>query len=268
MIPFNTLHATRYGHMIAHTHDLYVGQAVQLYGEFSPGEMDLYRYLLEPGDVVVEAGANIGALTLPIAQCVGDTGIVLAFEPQTYTYYALCGNLALNSIANTKAINLAVGAENGYTHAPPVNLGAPDNVGGVEMDATKQPNTQVVTIDGYQLPRLDLLKLDIEGMEYEALQGAEATITKCRPIIVAEIDREPKKPLVLAWLKDHGYTCYAHNPPLYREDNWRGIDLNAWPGVVSFNVLAVPSEEQQPGALTISNFGLLPMTEEPQQEAA
>jgi FkbM family methyltransferase len=269
MIPFNSLTGSRYGLMISHTHDIYVGQSIQLYGEFSPGEMDLYRYLLTPGDVVVEVGANIGALTVPIAQCVGDEGRVFAFEPQRLTYQVLNGNLALNSLVNTVAFNVAVGATEGQTYVPPVNLTSMDNVGAVEMDMTKPPNSAVTALDSYQFPRLDLLKLDVEGMEYDCLQGATATIGRCRPLIVAEIDREAKKPLVLAWLRDHGYTLYAHSPPLYSEQNWRGIELNAWPGVVSFNVLAVPTEDDQPGKLTISTFGLqLLEPDAPQQEAA
>lgn len=269
MIPFNSLCATRYGFAIVHTHDLYVAQSLLLYGEFSPDEMDLYRFLLEPGDVVLEAGANLGALTLPIAQVVGDAGLVFAFEPQLYTYYALCGTLALNSMVNVKAINLALGATDGAIHVPPVNLNSPDNVGGVELDPAKAPNTQVVTVDGYQLPRLTLLKLDVEGMELDVLQGAVATIQRCRPLIVAEIDREAKKPAVLAFLRAQGYRLYAHNPPLYRKDNWRGIDLNAWPGVVSFNVLAVPDERPALSDLIVRQFALeLIPDDTPQQEAA
>jgi FkbM family methyltransferase len=269
MVPFNTLVATRYGHAIVHAHDLYVGQSLQLYGEFSPGEMDLYRFLLEPGDVVLEGGANIGALTVPIAQHVGDEGRVFAYEPQRLTYQALCGNLALNSLVNVVAFNLALGAKEGTIYVPPVNLTAMDNVGGVELSTTHAPNATVGTIDAIRLPTLDLLKLDIEGMEYDALQGAEETVTRCRPLIVAEIDRDDKKPLVLTWLRDHGYRLYAHNPPLYRADNWRGIDVNAWPGVVSINVLAVPHEIKPYEAVTLAHFALeLIPDDTPQQEAA
>lgn len=269
MIPYNLLAATRYGHMIYHAHDLYVGQSLQLYGEFSPGEMDLYRFLLQPGDIVVEGGANLGALTVPIAQAVGDTGIVFAFEPQRLTYQALNGNLALNSIPNVVTFNVALGATEGQIHVPPVNLTSPDNVGGVELDTTKPPNIAVNALDAYTIPRLSLLKLDVEGMELDVLQGATDTIQRCRPLIVAEIDREAKKPAVLAFLRERDYLLYAHNPPLYREDNWRGVDLNAWPGVVSFNVLAVPAERGELTALSVAHYGLERIPDaELQQEAA
>lgn len=262
MVPFNLLVATRYGHMIIHAHDMYVGQSLQLFGEFSPGEMDLYRFLLSPGDVVVEVGANLGALTVPIAQCVGDTGVVIAYEPQRVTYQALCGNLALNSLPNVVAHNNAVGAAVGATHCPAVTLSAPDNVGGVEMDASKPPNVAVTTLDTElgQIPRLALLKIDVEGMEVDVLAGADALIQRTRPVIVAEIDREGKKELTLAWLTAHRYRLYRHEPPLYRPENWRGVtDLNPWPGVVSFNVVAQPEEQPPFGELTLSHFALIPL---------
>lgn len=266
MVPFNLLVATRYGHMIIHAHDMYVGQSLQLFGEFSPGEMDLYRFLLSPGDVVVEVGANLGALTVPIAQCVGDTGVVIAYEPQRVTYQALCGNLALNSLPNVVAHNNAVGAVVGSTHCPAVTLSAPDNVGGVEMDASKPPNVAVTTLDTDlgAIPRLTLLKIDVEGMEVDVLAGADALIRRTRPTIVAEIDRDGKKELTIAWLKAHDYLLYTHNPPLYRQDNWRGItDLNPWPGVVSFNVVAIPRERGPFHALVLSNFALDPLEDPP-----
>lgn len=262
MIPFNQLVATRYGHMIVHAHDMYVGQSLQLFGEFSPGEMDLYHFLLEPGDMVVEVGANLGALTVPIAQRVGERGVVIAYEPQRATYQALCGNLALNSLPNVVAHNNAVGATLGATHVPAVNLTTPDNVGGVEMDPTRPPNVAVTTLDADlgAMPRLALLKIDVEGMEADVLAGAAQLIARTRPVIVAEVDREGKKELTLAWLRAHDYRLYAHNPPLYREPNWRGVtDLNPWPGVVSFNVVAVPAERKPFEPVVLASYGLIPM---------
>lgn len=268
MIPFNMITATRYGHMIYHAHDLFVGQSLQLYGEFSPGEMDLYRFLLEPGDVVLEGGANLGALTIPIAQRVGDNGLVIAYEPQRLTFQALCGNLALNNLVHVVAFNHALGAEPGTTHCPAANITAQDNVGGISMDPTKPANTTVVTIDSMELPRLDLLKLDIEGGELDALKGAVKTLARCRPYIVVETDHMDSGPPLLDFLRAQGYTLYEHRPPLYRADNWRGIELNAWPNVVSINALCVPNEDQQPGKIVRANFGLVPLDGEPTEEAA
>ena len=250
MTPFNALTTTRYGRMIYHIHDLYISQALQLYGEWSPGEMALYRHLLEPGDVVVEAGANIGALTVPIAQCLGAEGQIYAFEPQQLTYQVLCGNLALNSIKNTAAFNLALGAEAGLTHVPRIDLGRDGNFGALALEPDGPPNMNVVTVDFYEFPRVDLMKLDVEGMEHDILLGSEATVARCRPVIVLELERKEVVSQTIDWLVDHAYTLYAHYPPL-------AADKKAWPGTVSFNALAVPAEQPQPTKRNLKAFNLL-----------
>lgn len=72
----------RYGEMAFHHTDKWIGRSLDLYGEWSEGEVELFRNVVKPGDVVIEAGANVGALTIPLAKIVGDTGRVHAFEPQ------------------------------------------------------------------------------------------------------------------------------------------------------------------------------------------
>src|SRR5260370_1945855 len=63
-ITFNHLKACRYGHMLYNIHDVYVGRSLDLYGEFSEGEVGLFRRLVKPGDLVLDVGANIGPHTL------------------------------------------------------------------------------------------------------------------------------------------------------------------------------------------------------------
>ena len=58
----------RYGEMAFHRTDRWLGRSLDLYGEWSEGEAELFRKVVKPGDVVIEAGANIGALTIPLAK--------------------------------------------------------------------------------------------------------------------------------------------------------------------------------------------------------
>ena len=74
--------ATRYGGMDYYADDYYIGASLEMYGEYSELEIDLLRRIIKPGWTVVDAGANIGALTLAFAEMVGTDGIVHAFEPQ------------------------------------------------------------------------------------------------------------------------------------------------------------------------------------------
>src|SRR5215471_1130099 len=76
--------------------DEYIGRALQEDGAYSEQECDLLVRLLKLGDNVIEAGSNIGAITLPLAAMVGDTGTVFAFEPQPETFALLKRNVAEN----------------------------------------------------------------------------------------------------------------------------------------------------------------------------
>lgn len=72
----------RYGPMLFNRFDSYVGRSFDLYGEHCEAEAALLRSLLRPGDTVVEAGANIGAHTIAMAQILGAAGRLIAFELQ------------------------------------------------------------------------------------------------------------------------------------------------------------------------------------------
>lgn len=76
--------------------------------------------------------------------------------------------------------------------------------------------------DFYDQPRLDFLKIDVEGMEAEVLHGAEGLLRRHRPLIYAENERaEPERDLV-ALRRSHGYRPYPHRPPLYSPANYAG----------------------------------------------
>ena len=100
-----TLKRCRYGWMLFPIGRIYVGKCLELYGQYSEGEVALMRMLLRAGDTVIDIGANIGALTVPMSQLVGEKGHVYAIESDAETFNVLCANLALNGIVNTKPIN-------------------------------------------------------------------------------------------------------------------------------------------------------------------
>ena len=84
--------------------DAYIGRSLDVYGEYSEGEIDLFRQLLRPGDVAIDVGANIGALTVAMARLVQPGGAIVAFEPQRAIFDILCDNLRLNGLANVTRI--------------------------------------------------------------------------------------------------------------------------------------------------------------------
>lgn len=141
---------------------------------------------LSPECIVVDAGANIGLVSIPIAGAIKEKkGIVYSFEVQRMLFYALCGSAALNDLDNLKVFNKGVGARKETLKLPAVNYASPNDYGQITLtDQDKIDSTdsvEIITIDSLKLPRLDLLKIDVEGMEIDVLLGAQESIKKFRP---------------------------------------------------------------------------------------
>lgn len=240
---FNIRRACRYGEIIFNRNDIYIGRSLDLYGEFSELEAQLLSRLIEPGALVVEAGANIGSHTIALSRLVGARGAVIAFEPQRLVFHLLCANLALNSIANVFAYQKAIGAARGSLFVPQLDPATPSNFGGLSLGkaAAGEP-VEVGALDDMRFPRLDLLKADVEGMEEQVLAGAAKTIAEHRPILYLEDDREESSAALRGRVRSLGYRLYRHTPPLFNPDNFARNSENAFPQIASGNLLAIPQE--------------------------
>jgi hypothetical protein len=84
---------TRHGLLAYNINDIYIGRSLELYGEWSPDEASLLPQFANAGSVVVDVGANIGAITVVLSQVVGTRGVVVAIEPQRAIYQLLCQTL-------------------------------------------------------------------------------------------------------------------------------------------------------------------------------
>jgi len=123
----------KHGAMMFYANDKYIGRSLDLYGEFSEGEMELFNNFLRPGMTVVDVGANIGVHTVYFALTVGPSGHVLAFEPQRILYQILCGNVALNQHGNVVALNAGLGAQSGTILVPRIDYARTGNFGGLSL---------------------------------------------------------------------------------------------------------------------------------------
>ena len=72
----------RYGAMLYLVTDQYIGQSLDRYGEFSEGEVELFRQIVQPGATILEIGANLGIHSVFFAKALGPSGTLHAFEPQ------------------------------------------------------------------------------------------------------------------------------------------------------------------------------------------
>jgi FkbM family methyltransferase len=236
--PFNAQKACRHGQMLYNVHDQFIGRSLDLYGEFCEGEVDLFRQLVKPGDWVLDVGANIGTHTLFFSRHVGPAGRVLAFEPQRVVFQTLCANVALNSVTNAWCYPQAVGAEPGELLVPLLDFHGTNNFGGLGLGGHREGDrVTVVTLDGLALPRCDLIKIDVEGMERAVLAGAVNLIARFKPYLYVENDRPEQSADLIRFIDGLGYVMYWHLPPLFNPQNFFGNPFNAFGGIVSLNML-------------------------------
>jgi FkbM family methyltransferase len=227
--------------MVYPARDEYVGRSLALYGEFSEGEAEAFRRLVRAGDAVVEAGANIGAHTVLLARLAGRDGAVLAFEPQRVLYQTLCANLALNNVANVMAERCGLGNRQQTLHVPALDYGSKHNFGGVSLDLVEAGEPVAVRrLDSYNLQRCDFIKVDVEGMEQQFLEGASNTVHALRPAMYVENDRREKSPDLIGLLLAMDYALWWHVTPLYSPGNFAGNAENVFGGTVSVNMLCLP----------------------------
>lgn len=248
---FNQFVQTAHGPLLCNKNDQYVGASLIHYGEFSEGEASLFRQLLAPGSVVVEAGANIGAHTVQLSRLAGESGAVFAFEPQRTVFQTLCANLALNECLNVVAKQEGLGRQAGEMVLPNVDPRQSNNFGGLSLlESGQGERVAISTIDRLGLARCDLIKADVEGMELAVLEGAGETIRRCAPILYLENDRSEKSAQLIQHVLDLDYRIWWHTPMLFNPNNFLRNPHNIFGGVVSINILCLPRASER----TVTGF--------------
>jgi FkbM family methyltransferase len=142
---------------------------------------ELEKYVV-PGTTVLDVGAHIGSITLPLARMVGPKGRVYAFEPQRQVFRELVYNIELNELVNVTPLRFAVSSEPGIIEMDPIK----DRDGIVHIGKGGDP-AEARTIDSFGFSNVSVIKIDVEGHEAPVLEGAEETIKALHPVIFVEI---------------------------------------------------------------------------------
>lgn len=237
---YNRLKECRHGQMLYNINDIYIGRSLDVYGEYSEGEIELFKQIVQPGHVVVEVGANIGAHTVFLAKQVGKTGFVMAFEPQRIVFQTLCANVALNSLPNVHCLQNAVGAAPGMVKIPVLDYAQPNNFGGLALGGWEVgEQVVVVTLDSFNLQRCNFIKMDVEGMEEQALRGAAQTIERLKPILYVENDKADKSQSLIRYIDSLGYNMYWHTPGYFNPNNFLQHPSDVFGNIISLNMLCI-----------------------------
>ncbi len=181
---------------------------------YEPEVSDIISRLLPPGGKAVDVGAHIGYHTILMADVAGPAGRVVAVEPTHYNLQFLRHNIRLNHMHNVTALPYAAGSKNEtqrlYRGANSLmNSFYADNTLG---EAGGSEDVTVIPLDSLIQGPVDLIKLDIEGAEIDALQGMVALLNHS-PNINLIVEWNPPTQIsaghsgtaLLDWLEEHGF---------------------------------------------------------------
>jgi len=161
--------------------------------------------LLAPEAVMLDVGASVGAWTIPLARGLGPRARVVAFEPVPANRARLERSIAANGLANVTVVPLALGDAERQVDMwlRSAVTGAVSGTAAVVPTGGGHLTVSMRSLDEWaedvQLDRVDFVKLDVEGAELLVLEGAERTIARFRPLILAEF--EPY------WMSTHGQSA-------------------------------------------------------------
>lgn len=223
---------------------------------YEPEELNFISNFLKPGSTFVDVGANIGWFSLHAAQTVGKTGRVIAIEPRQATMQLLERSVEANRYRSfVELYNCALGdketcsriawAENGGNAGGTWLMVEPNIERELEVKGHCFQETPVVMLDAIvQNRRIDLIKIDIEGVEPLAMKGATKILTEVKPVILSEVNAPLLNLLshlsaadYIDWYRQFGYKAFllGQNGELTQE-----IPLGVAPNGDVVNVVFVP----------------------------
>jgi FkbM family methyltransferase len=146
------------------------------YGEIFGTKLYEARYTPQAGDIIIDAGAYVGMFSYRAARLVGETGMVIAVEPDKRNIEVLEVNL--KGIPNIKVVNAALSNTDGWCDLFVSDCTACHSI--IHKDGGHPERVPTVSVDSLVeqlgLPRVDMIKMDIEGAEVVALEGSVQTL--------------------------------------------------------------------------------------------
>jgi FkbM family methyltransferase len=205
---------TNYGTFCLLEKDL-ISNCISNYGSWEPHLYLFYSNFIKQDYIILDGGANLGFHTICFA-ALANQGKVYCFEPQPLIFNLLSTNILINGASDiVKQFRLGLGDKKEQLKMSPLKdqFFSEDciNYGGrglTNLDEGEE-DVEIITIDSLNLPKLDLIKLDVQGFELETIKGGEKTIKHNHPLMFIEnyLDGE-KDQQVIKLLEKWGYVTY------------------------------------------------------------
>jgi FkbM family methyltransferase len=235
---------SKLGEFLVYKNDTVISRSIDMFGEYCQAEVDILKgFLPNESNQYVDIGTNIGYHLVAVHK---ETNCnVLGFEP------------------NPKHFAVASYNSKDYPKIQIVNAGASDsksefilkdfdptqntNYGDIHITEGEGITVKTIPLDSIPLSSCDVIKIDVEGHEYEAMQGCTKTISKYRPVVFYEAMEWDVWNKCYTFLDDRRYKQYwvaCRTKPI--EPTFKPSDENPFGDSTVSNILAVPSERPQP----------------------
>jgi FkbM family methyltransferase len=204
-------------------------------GEHDRDVQNAVLAVVRPGAVVYDIGAHVGVMTLGAALLVGDSGRVVAFDGDPENIARLRDHGVRNGLGDRLRIVHAAVWSRSVIDGICFRRGATvRSQGGVEADGNRPVlgSGQVINVPAVRLddfvaagePPPQLVKIDVEGGEYEVLRGGPELFANQRPLVIVEVHHQRAAEQIAAWLNEYHYCAHWSIP----KENFPR-QLFAWP---------------------------------------
>ncbi|MGA2661554.1 MAG: FkbM family methyltransferase [Verrucomicrobiota bacterium] len=204
-----------------------LGLSLAQSGVYEPGMRQVFEEMLRPGGTCIDLGANEGYFTVTAARIVGPTGRVVAVEPQSRLRQIILRNLELNGLQGIAVEKVGISDRDGTAKLflfPNVNTGASGF-----LRQTKYPvpseRVPVITLEAllkkYRVESCDLLKIDVEGFEYEVVLGSKDVFLRHVPKAIA-LELHPHA-LSMRGLRQSAITDFLEQAGYARDQRFQNV---------------------------------------------
>ena len=234
------------GNFLVYKNDNVISKAITLFGEYCHAEVRvLSNFLKEPECIYLDIGTNIGFHAVAIAKLTNCQ--VLGFEPN-FKHFSIAAYNSKN-YPNVQLINRAVSNREESFFMKDFDASQSSNYGDIHI-ADEGKETKSIVLDKMQINRCHVMKIDVEGHEYEVLLGATKLISRARPIIMyeaMEYDVWTKCYDFLSKKKYRQYWVACKTFPI--APTYKQVEDQPFGASTISNILSIPAEKLQPDYL-------------------
>ena len=188
-------------------------------GTYELDKQILFSQYVKTGMKVFDVGANVGYYSLLASVLTGVEGKVFSFEPVPSNINYLKKHITLNKLINVQVVSKAVSDKSAILR---FEKGKNNSVGRFAVNGDLEVET--ISLDEFindGNPSPDIIKMDIEGAEYDALVGAQEILKNKKPVIFLATHSSELRAKCLKLLTEHGYTILTiDNKPIEESDEF------------------------------------------------